>query len=173
MMQRIVIVGSGGSGKSTLAAQMGLALGVEVTHLDGLFWKPGWVRVSAAEQEAIVGEAVSCASWIIDGDHLRTQAIRFAAADTILFLDFPRGICVWRTMKRFLQYLGKSRIGMAAGCPERLNWILLQWVWRYPRDNRAQVLANIRRYGADCRVVTLHNPKEVRRFLVTVPSGAG
>lgn len=170
MMQRIVIVGSGGSGKSTLAVQAGLALGVEVTHLDSLFWKPGWVRISAAEQEAIVREVVSRASWIIDGDHLRTQAIRFATADTILFLDFPRGICVWRTMKRFLQYLGKSRIGMAAGCPERLNWVLLRWVWRYPQDNRAQVLENIRRYGADCRIVTLRSPQEVRQFLDAVPS---
>ena len=172
-MNRIVIVGSGGSGKSTLAAQVGLALGVEVTHLDGLFWKPGWVRVSAAEQEALVREAVSRASWIIDGDHLRTQAIRFAAADTILFLDFPRGICLRRTVKRFFRYWGRSRVGMAAGCPERLNWLLLKWVWRYPNDNRAQVLANIRSYGRGCEVVTLRSPKEVRRFLAAVSREGG
>jgi len=70
MMRRIVIVGSGGSGKSTLAVQAGLALGVEVTYLDSLFWKPGWVRISATEQDAIVQEVVTRASWIVDGDHL-------------------------------------------------------------------------------------------------------
>lgn len=169
MMQRIVIVGSGGSGKSTLAVQVGLALGVEVIYLDSLFWKPDWVRISAAEQEAIVREVVSCAGWIIDGDHLRTQPARFGAADAIIFLDFPRWICVWRTITRFFRYRGRSRTGMAAGCLERLNWVLLRWVWRYPSDNREQVLGNIRRYGKGRRVVTLCSPKEVRQFLDALP----
>ncbi len=172
MRQRIVIVGSGGSGKSTLAAQVGLALGVEVIHLDSLFWKPGWVRVSAAEQEAIVREVVNQARWIIDGDHLRTQPDRFAAADTIVFLDFPRSICVWRIIRRFFQYRGRSRTGMAAGCLERLNWVLLRWIWQYPSDNRPQVLENIERYGKGCRVVMLRSPKEVRWFLGTLPDQA-
>ena len=171
MMQRIVVVGSGGSGKSTLAVQAGLALGLEVTHLDSLFWKPGWVRISAAEQAAIVQEVISRARWIIDGDHLRTQSVRFGAADTILFLDFPRSICVWRTVRRFFQYRGRSRTGMAAGCSERLSWLLLKWVWRYPKDNRAQVLANITQYGGGCQVITLCSPKEVRRFLDALSSG--
>ncbi len=167
-MDRIVIVGSGGSGKSTLAEQLGRILNLDVVHLDRLLWKPGWVRVSPPEQEAIVREMVSRANWIIDGDHLRTQAIRFAAADTILFLDFPRWICVLRTVKRFLQNMGRSRVGMAAGCPERLNLTLLKWVWRYPQDNRAQVLANITRCGGGCRVVTLRGLKEVRQFLAAL-----
>lgn len=166
-MNRVVIVGSG---KSTLAVQMGLALGVEVTHLNSLFWKPGWVRISAAEQEAIVRDVVSRDSWIMDGDHLRTQPARFAAADTIVFLDFPRRVCLWRTIMRFFQYRGRSRTGMAAGCSERLNGVLLRWVWRYPSDNRGQVLENIGRYGAGCQVVTLCGPKEARRFLDALPS---
>lgn len=171
-MNRIVIVGSGGSGKSTLAVQVGLALGLDVTHLDSLFWNPGWVRISAAEQEAVVQGVISRARWIIDGDHVRTQAIRFAAADTIIFLDFPRRLCVWRTMKRFFQYRGRSRTGMAAGCPERLDWVLLRWVWRYPLDNRAQVLENIIRYGRGCRAVILRSPKEARQFVGALPNRA-
>lgn len=165
MMQRIVIVGSGSSGKSTLAQQIGESLGLGVVHLDRLLWKPGWVRISPQEQEAVVADAVSGPKWIIDGDHPRTQAIRFAASNTIIFLDFPRWICVLRTVKRFLQNRGRSRVGMAAGCPERLNLTLLRWVWRYPQDNRAQVLENIMRRGEGCRVVTLRSPKEVQRFL--------
>lgn len=172
-MNRIAIVGSGGSGKSTLAEQLGRVLDLEVVYLDSLFWRPGWVRVSAAEQEAIVAEVVSRARWIIDGDHVRTQAVRFAAADTIIFLDFPQWLCLWRTMKRFLQNRGRSRVGMAADCPERLNWLLLKWVWRYPRDNRAQVLENIKRYGTGCEVMTLCSPREVRRFLGALPHKGG
>ncbi len=133
--------------------------------MDRLLWKPGWVRISRQEQKAVIADSVSGSKWIVEGDHIRTQPLRFAAADTILFLDFPRWICLWRMVKRFLQNRSRSRVGMAAGCPERLNWVLLRWVWRYPRDNRDQVLANITRWGGGCQVVTLRSPQEVRRFL--------
>jgi adenylate kinase family enzyme len=163
-MKRIVIVGSGGSGKSTLAQQIGSALGLEVIHLDSVFWKPGWVRASEQEQQAILDEAVKHQAWIIDGDHLRTQDLRFAAADTIIFLDYPRALCVWRTIKRFLQYRGTNRTGVAAGCPERLNWTLLKWVWRYPVDNRSQVIENIKRYSEGRQVIVLRDQQAVKQF---------
>ena len=165
VMQRIVIVGSGGSGKSTLAKQMGIALGLDVVHLDRLLWKPGWVRLAPPEQEAVVAEAVSGPNWVVEGDHIRTQPLRFAASDTIIFLDFPRRVCLWRTAKRFALNCGRSRLGMAEGCPERLNWTLLRWVWRYPPDNRVQVVDNIERCASGRKVIVLRNSKEVRRFL--------
>lgn len=165
VMQRIVIVGSGGSGKSTLAEQMGVALGLDVVHLDRLLWKPGWVRLSPQEQEAVIVDAVSGPRWIVEGDHIRTQPMRFAASDTVIFLDFPRWVCFWRTVRRFALNYGKSRLGMAEGCPERLNWTLLKWVWRYPLDNRTQVVSNIEEYRAGRKVVILHSTKEVKQFL--------
>ena len=165
VMQRIVIVGSGGSGKSTLAQQMGGVLGLPIFYLDRLLWKPGWVRLSPPEQEAVVAEAVSGPRWVVEGDHIRTQPVRFAAADTIIFLDFPRWVCFWRTVRRFILNCGRSRLGMAEGCPERLNGTLLKWVWRYPLDNRAEVVRNIERYALGRQVVVLHSPKEVKRFL--------
>ena len=168
VMQRIVIVGSGGSGKSTLAKQISVVLGLDVVHLDRLLWKPGWVRASPQEQEAIITDAVSGPRWIVEGDHLRTQPLRFAASDTIIFLDFPRWVCLGRTLKRFALNYGKSRLGMAEGCPERLNWTLLEWVWRYPLDNRAQAIDNIERCASRRKVIVLHSPKEVQRFLASV-----
>ena len=165
VMQRIVIVGSGGSGKSTLAGQVGVILGLEAAHLDHLLWKPGWVRLSLRAQEDVIADAVSGPRWIVEGDHIRTQRLRFAASDTIIFLDFSRRVCLWRTVKRFVLNYGKSRLGMAEGCPERLNWTLLQWVWRYPSDNRAQVISNIERYGSGRKIIVLCSPKEVTHFL--------
>ena len=164
-MQRIVIAGAGGSGKATLARQLGVILGRDVVHLGRLVWKPGWVRISPQEQEAVIAEAVGGPSWIVEGDHIRTQPVRFAACVTIIFLDFPRWICLWRTILRFALNCGRSRLGMAEGCPERLNWTLLRWVWRYPLDNRAQAVDNIKQYASGRQVIVLHDPKEVKRFL--------
>ncbi len=155
-----------------LAQQMGGVLRLPVVHLDRLLWKPGWVRVPVAEQEGLVKEAVSGPRWVVEGDHIRTQQVRFAASDTIIFLDFPRRACLWRTVKRFGLNYGKSRLGMAPGCPERLNGTLLRWVWRYPLDNRAQVVDNIKRYAPGRKVIVLHNPKEVKRFLADLMTNA-
>ena len=168
MMQRIVIVGSGGSGKSTLARQMGVVLGLDVVHLDRLLWKPGWVRLAPQEQEAVIADAVRGSRWIVEGDHIRTQPLRFAALDTIIFLDFSRWVCLWHTVKRLVLNYGKSRLGVAKGCPERLNWTLLKWVWRYPLDNRAQVISNIERYASGRKVIVLRDSKEVKRFLASL-----
>lgn len=165
MMQRIVIVGSGGSGKSTLARQIGTILGLDVVYLDRLLWKMGWVRVPMAEQEAVITDAISGPRWIVEGDHIRTQPLRFAASDTIVFLDFSRQVCLWRTLKRFALNYGRSRLGMAEGCLERLNWTLIKWVWRYPLDNRTQVISNIDKYATGRVVIVLHNPKEAKQFL--------
>ena len=43
-LKRIAIIGSPGVGKSTFARQLGDITGIEVFHLDRLFWKPGWVE---------------------------------------------------------------------------------------------------------------------------------
>jgi adenylate kinase family enzyme len=172
VMQRIVIVGSGGSGKSTLAKEIGAVLSLDVVYLDRLLWKPGWVRLSPQEQEAVIALAVSGPSWIVEGDHIRTQPLRFEASDTIIFLDLPKWICLWRTVERFVLNYGQSRLGMAEGCPERLNWTLLKWVWRYPLDNRAQVISNIEQYASGRKVIVLGSSQEVKQFLSQLTRGA-
>ena len=43
-MKRVLVIGSGGAGKSTLARRLGERLGLEVVHLDALYWQAGWVE---------------------------------------------------------------------------------------------------------------------------------
>ena len=94
--------------------------------------------------------------------------IRLAAAGTIIFLDFPRPVCVWRVFKRRLQYIGKARPDMAPGCLERLNWDFIKWVWDYPRRSRSVVLEKIGQYSVGKRVHILRSDEEIKRFLQDV-----
>ena len=49
-MRRIAIVGCGGSGKSSLARELSSRTGIEVTHLDALYWDAEWQpRQTASE----------------------------------------------------------------------------------------------------------------------------
>lgn len=111
-MKKIILIGSGGSGKSTLARQLGNKLNIKVHHLDTLFWKPNWEGVPKEEQRTVQNELVKGEKWIIDGNYGGTMDIRINAADTIIFLDIHRTICVYRAFKRIVQYRNKTRPDM-------------------------------------------------------------
>lgn len=139
-MKKIVLIGSGGSGKSTLARQLGEKLEINVYHLDALFWKPNWVGVPKDEQSKIQNDLVKEKEWIIDGNYGGTMDIRINAADTIIFLDIHRTICVYRALKRMLQYRNKIRPDMGEGCQERFDLDFLKWIWDYPKTKRPGIL---------------------------------
>jgi len=172
-MQRVVILGSGGSGKSTLARRLGEATGLPVIHLDAHYWRPGWVETPAGEWEGRVRDLAAGERWIIDGNYSHTLDVRLSAADTIVFLDLPRARCLWRVLSRVVRYAGRTRPDMAAGCPERLEWPFLLWVWNYPVRSRPRVLDAIDRHRGRCAVHVLRSPARVRQFLADARDGAG
>ena len=168
-MQRVAIVGPGGAGKSTLARRLGARLRLPVIHLDAEHWRPGWVEPPRDEWARKVAELAAGERWIIDGNYGGTMELRFAAADTIVFLDFPRWLCLWRVLKRQIQYRGQSRPDMTEGCPERLTLQFVRWIWEYPRTRRPGVLERMRTAGAHARHVILCSPREVEAFLRSLP----
>jgi adenylate kinase family enzyme len=168
-VQRIAIIGPGGAGKSTLARRLGARLGLPVIHLDAEHWQPGWVPTPLDEWEAKVRELASGERWIIDGNYGGTLHLRLAAADTIIFLDFPRTICLWRVLRRQLRYRGRSRPDMTEGCPERISPGFAAWIWRYPRSHRPRVLTAMRSLGAHARHVILRSSREVEAFVGSLP----
>jgi len=164
-MKRIAIIGSGGSGKSTLARQLGAILDLEVIHLDSLFWHPGWVETPREEWIKIQQELVEKETWIIDGNYGGTLHLRLEAADTVIFLDLPRHICLWRVIKRWSQYAGRPRPDLGPGCPEQLDWSFLSWIWNYPKQRRLSILERLKAYSSERRIVVLKHPNEVQQFL--------
>src|SRR6266404_5200610 len=120
-MKKILIIGSGGAGKSTFAARLGKVLELDVIHLDKLYWKPGWVETPKEEWKEIVEEIVKRDSWIIDGNYGGTREIRLRACDTVILLDTPRYICIYRILKRALLYRNRTRPDMGTSCREKLD----------------------------------------------------
>ncbi|CAH2463888.1 DNA topology modulation protein [Bacillus mycoides] len=167
-MKKIILIGSGGSGKSTLAKQLGNKLKIQVYHLDALFWKPNWVGVPREEQRTVQNDLIKEEKWIIDGNYSGTMDIRINAADTIIFLDIHRTICVYRAFKRIVQYRNKTRPDMGAGCEERFDLQFFKWIWEYPKTKRPAILKRIDQLNKDKRVIILKTPSEVQRFLKEV-----
>jgi adenylate kinase family enzyme len=166
-VQRVAILGAGGAGKSQLARAVAARTGLPIVHLDVLYWRPGWTPPPEEEFRAALDAAVAEDRWILDGNFLRDDADdpRFARADTVVFLDFPRTRCVRRAVWRAVRDRRRRRTDLPEGCPESLDLSFLRWVWNYPRKNRPDVLARLGALGSDVTVHRLRSDGDVRRFL--------
>jgi adenylate kinase family enzyme len=164
-MKKILIIGSGGAGKSTLARELGTILGLQVIHLDAWYWNPGWVETPKAKWQTIIQDLTLRESWIMDGNYGGTLDIRLSVADTVIFLDFSRILCLSRVIKRRFMYARQSRPDMASDCPERLNWEFFKYIWSYPITRRPIILEKLNQLTQNQQVIILHEPKGVREFL--------
>lgn len=171
VMRKVLIIGSGGAGKSTLANQLGKLLDIEVLHLDKIYWQPGWVEMPKAEWRKTVEELSRREAWIMDGNYSGTLDLRFAACDTVVFLDMARPLCLWRVLKRAVMYRNRSRPDMAEGCPEQLTWEFILWIWNYPRRSRPKIVRALESALEGKKVVWLRSQSDVRRFLANPLDG--
>lgn len=165
-VRRVAVIGSPGAGKSTFARRLSTVMGIEVVHLDRLFWKPGWVETPRQEWEELQQWLVERAAWIIDGNYGATMDIRLEAADTVIFLDFPRRVCLWRAVKRAIQFRGETRPDMGNGCPEKIDLEFLLYIWRFRKREHAKIvqcLQAAQRRGV--QVVRLKTKSEVEGYL--------
>ena len=164
-MRKVLVIGSGGAGKSTFAARLGERTGLPVLHLDTLYWRAGWREPPREEWDARVEELLRGDAWIMDGNYGRTLERRLAACDTVILLDLPRTLCLWRVIKRRLRFRGRARPDMNEGCRERLTWEFVRWVWTYRRERRPGVLEKLSRLDGGQRVFRLRSRREVEGFL--------
>ena len=127
-MQRILVIGSPGAGKSTLSHQLAARTGLPLSHLDRMFWLPGWVERDRDEGLAELRGVLAQDRWIIDGNYGSSLPLRLERADTVVWLDYPTHTCLARVFKRWWQFRGKTRPDMTEGCPENLNLEFLHYV---------------------------------------------
>jgi adenylate kinase family enzyme len=171
-MQRVLVIGSGGAGKSRFASRLGAATGLPVVHLDACYWHTSWTPTPKDEWARAVGELAARDAWVMDGNYSGTLDVRIARCDTVVFLDVPRLVCLWRVVRRWLRHLGRTRADMAPGCPERLNWEFVQWIWTYPRERRPGILRRLGALAPGQRAVILRSRREIERFLSDAPDPA-
>lgn len=110
-MQRILIIGPCGSGKSTLSRKVGDRLDLPVYHMDQLGWLPGWVETEKDELHDKIKAVVATDRWVIEGNYGSTLDLRLPRADSVIYLDFPIRVCIWRLLRRTASYRGRMSIG--------------------------------------------------------------
>jgi adenylate kinase family enzyme len=164
-MRRILIVGNSGGGKSTLARRLGDKLGLPVIHLDVLFWKPGWVESERDDYRARVMAALQAPEWICDGQFTSTFHLRMPLADTIVWIDQPRVLCLVRAIWRAISYRDGGRPDMAEGCREKIDFAFYRYIWTFDREKKPEIEAALAAYGAHAQLHRLQSDREIAAFL--------
>lgn len=156
-MERVLIIGPCGSGKSTLARELAPRMGLPLFHMDQLNWNPGWIETERGALRARVEDVAAGERWLIDGNYGSVLPPRLERADTVIYLDFPIRLCLWRLVKRIIANRGQSRPDMPEGCPERFDAAFFWYVMNWNSGPRVRTEAHIAPY-AD-KVIRLRNPQ--------------
>jgi adenylate kinase family enzyme len=162
------VVGPGGAGKSTFSQRLGAALNLPVVDLDQAF-----ARTAPADRPAIVSALILDERWILDGDHLPSQPLRFSAADTVVFLDLSTAVCFWRLLRRALVNRGARRGQGTAQHPLGGRWQTAAWVLRYRTRGRPAVLRNLGEHARACRVAIARTSADAERLLLELSAPLG
>ncbi len=163
---KIAIIGYSGSGKSTLAKRLAQELNVEPFYLDRVHFLPDWAERESETARGIVREEMAKPDWVIDGNYrylLREERLR--DADEIIFLGYPRLICLLRAHKRHRDFRGKTRESAADGCIERMNWEFAWWIL-----HKGRTRASVRGYQDVVRLypdktAVIRNDRALQHYL--------
>ena len=162
-MQRVLVIGPCGAGKSTAAVELGGVLGLPVHHLDQLHWREGWVESSRDELLEALAPIIAGERWLVDGNYGGTMAARLARADTVVYLDYPTWLCLWRAFGRVRRFRGRSRPDMAPGCPERFDPAFFLYILTFRRGPRRRTEEKLR--GHEAKVRRFRHPHALRRWI--------
>ena len=95
-VDRVVVFGTAGSGKTTLARRLSERTGLPLVERDAL-----GVLGSGDYLDAIT-EMVARPGWILDAAPYYADDLVYPAADTVIVLDYPKPVVMWRVLRRTL-----------------------------------------------------------------------
>ena len=169
-MRKVAVFGNTGGGKSTLARRLAEVTGLTLYPLDRLQYKVGGGAIPREEYLKRHADLLARDQWIIDGFGCVASAWeRFAAADTLVYIDLPVFTHYRWVTKRFAKSLFVSPEGWPENSPMWASTLNSYGVvWRChcgltPRYRQLVVDA-----AASKRVHHLKSPAAMRAFLQAV-----
>jgi hypothetical protein len=112
--ERILVIGRTGSGKTTLARDIAAALGVPHVELDSLYFGPNFSTVPESVLRERVVAAIAPERWVTDGNKRAVRDLVWPRADTIIWLDYPVAVSLWRLGRRATRRTATLRTEAAA-----------------------------------------------------------
>ena len=170
-MRRVVVFGTTGSGKSWLAKRLAACHGLRLIELDVLFWGKDWQPAPLELFRHRVEREIRDGDWIVVGNYGQVRDLTWRAADTLIWLDLPFPLVIWRLFWRTLRRSLTKENLWGTGNTESLvrslfsRQSILLYAMKTHRKNRARFAVECEFPGKDKTVVHLTSTREVERFL--------
>ena len=170
-MRRVVVFGTTGSGKSWLAERLAARHGLRLIELDALFWGKDWQPAPLELFRHRVEREIRDGDWIVVGNYGQVRDLTWRAADTLIWLDLPFPLVMWRLLWRTVRRSVTRENLWGTGNSESLlrsfftRQSILWWAIKTHRKNRRRFAIETEFLGKDKTVVRLTSAREVERFL--------
>lgn len=169
-MKRVAVFGNAGGGKSALARRLAELTRLPLYVIDKLRFGPGGAAVPNDEYLKTHAELLPRDTWIIDGfDSVAAAWQRFAAADTLIYVDLPLPTHYWWVTKRLIKGLFVNPSGWPDNSPlwasTMSSYRVIPLCHRHLTPKYRQLVADA---AASKRVHHLRSPREIRAFLQAI-----
>lgn len=160
----------GGGGKTTLAAELARLLAIPHIELDGLFWEPNWVQAETGVFRERVMQAIAGEVWVVEGNHSKVRDLVWSRAETIIWLDYPLSLVLWRTLLRSMRRIRSRENLWNSGNRETIRNTflskesLLLWHLRTYRRRRRKYAELLTQQGK-VQLVHLRSPRQLDAWL--------
>jgi adenylate kinase family enzyme len=172
-MRRVAVFGTTGSGKSTLAERLAARHGLRLVELDALFWGPDWQPAPLELFRHRVEREIRDGDWIVVGNYGQVRDLVWRQADTLIWLDLPFALVMWRLLRRTLRRVWSREELWGTGNRETFRNAFLSrdsillWAIKTHRRNRQRFTVECQLLGKDKTVVRLQNKGAVDRFALS------
>lgn len=151
-----IVVGCPGAGKSTFSKKLHAATGIDLYHLDAIYWKKDCTHISRSTLIRRQKEILKKDSFIIDGNFKSTLELRIKQADAVFFFDLPVETCIQGA---------KNRKGNRPEMPCELpaNDELIDFIKDFNADVKPIILELFKKYNSN--VITFHSHQEADAYI--------
>lgn len=169
-MKRISVIGCPGAGKTAFSRELARNTGLPLVHLDFLYYDQAHsYQTDKDSWRSRVSSETKNKQWIIDGNYKSTFDIRLPRSDTIIFLDYPTYLSVWRAIKRRVHFRKRVREDMPPTWKERLGWGLFVFILKFNRIIAPKTRQLLESFD-DNDVIILRSPRQARVYLAKIGS---
>lgn len=163
-MNRVLVIGCPGAGKTTFSKAVAKKLHLPLIYLDQHYWKKGWQETPENEWLKKVEDLSAKEKWVMDGNYGSSLKIRLEAADSVIFLDRSKWVCLWRAFKQVVFNFGKTREELPAGCPEHFDPEFFWFIYHFPKNHRPRILNLLSDFHGG-KIHLIRSNKESKQFL--------